>query len=244
MPCYAQIVIDITKHAVLGKFNDIRPGIYKEYMRDLCSDSLDKHSHNTHKLVRHIVACSGSGLGSYLSPGACAAIRGRRPVFPGWHTTQQLTINRMLLFCLHSAGDLSTRWWCGWVLAEGWVLSAGACSPQPAHGAHAVHTQGGWPARLAPACCSAAGVVGGCLCHTGGECVERPSTRQQCIATHVCEPLHVWLMRRLRFWWAGGALFCRSVLSTSTLMYCCCTARTACRRSCWATASSGWRICM
>lgn len=44
-------MIDITKHAVLGKFNDIRPGIYKEYMRDLCTDSLDKHSHNTHKLV-------------------------------------------------------------------------------------------------------------------------------------------------------------------------------------------------
>jgi hypothetical protein len=46
-----QIVIDVSKHAVLGKFNDIRPGIYREYMRDLCSDSLDKHSHNTHKLV-------------------------------------------------------------------------------------------------------------------------------------------------------------------------------------------------
>lgn len=49
--CCAQVVIDITKHAVLGKFNDIRPGIYREYMRDLCSDSLDKHSHNTHKMV-------------------------------------------------------------------------------------------------------------------------------------------------------------------------------------------------
>lgn len=29
----AEIVIDITKHAVLGKFNDVRPGIYKEYMK-------------------------------------------------------------------------------------------------------------------------------------------------------------------------------------------------------------------
>jgi len=49
--CLLQIVIDVSKHAVLGKFNDIRPGIYREYMRDLCSDSLDKHSHNIHKLV-------------------------------------------------------------------------------------------------------------------------------------------------------------------------------------------------
>ena len=29
----AEIIIDITKHAVLGKFNDVRPGIYKEYMK-------------------------------------------------------------------------------------------------------------------------------------------------------------------------------------------------------------------
>ncbi|KAF6254233.1 eukaryotic membrane protein family-domain-containing protein [Scenedesmus sp. NREL 46B-D3] len=46
-----EIIIDIAKHAVLGKFNDIRPGIYREYMRDLCVDSLDHHSHNMHKLV-------------------------------------------------------------------------------------------------------------------------------------------------------------------------------------------------
>lgn len=55
-------MIDITKHAVLGKFNDIRPGIYKEYMRDLCTDSLDKHSHNVHKLVSWEYACTCSAL--------------------------------------------------------------------------------------------------------------------------------------------------------------------------------------
>lgn len=33
-----QVVIDIVKHAVVGKFNDVRPGIYKEYMRDLCDE--------------------------------------------------------------------------------------------------------------------------------------------------------------------------------------------------------------
>eukprot|EP00877_Chromochloris_zofingiensis_P002785 jgi/Chrzof1/12507/Cz06g36230.t1 len=46
-----EVVIDITKHAVLGKFNDIRPGIYREYMRDLCQDSIEKQTHNMHKLV-------------------------------------------------------------------------------------------------------------------------------------------------------------------------------------------------
>lgn len=46
-----EVVIDIIKHAVLGKFNDLRPGIYREYMRDLCVDILGKQSHNVHKLV-------------------------------------------------------------------------------------------------------------------------------------------------------------------------------------------------
>lgn len=29
----AEVVIDIVKHAVLGKFNNVRPGIYREYMK-------------------------------------------------------------------------------------------------------------------------------------------------------------------------------------------------------------------
>lgn len=28
--------VDVTKHAVLGKFNEIRPGVYREYMKDVC----------------------------------------------------------------------------------------------------------------------------------------------------------------------------------------------------------------
>eukprot|EP00775_Hariotina_reticulata_P010750 gene10750-10906_t len=35
-----EVIIDVSKHAVLGKFNDIRPGIYREYMRDLCSEDV------------------------------------------------------------------------------------------------------------------------------------------------------------------------------------------------------------
>lgn len=29
----AEIVIDVIKHAVLGKFNEIRPGVYREFMK-------------------------------------------------------------------------------------------------------------------------------------------------------------------------------------------------------------------
>ena len=29
----AEVVIDIAKHAVVGKFNEIRPGVYREFMK-------------------------------------------------------------------------------------------------------------------------------------------------------------------------------------------------------------------
>jgi len=28
-----QVIIDVLKHAVLGKWNDVRPGLYREYMK-------------------------------------------------------------------------------------------------------------------------------------------------------------------------------------------------------------------
>ncbi|KAI3435954.1 hypothetical protein D9Q98_002012 [Chlorella vulgaris] len=46
-----EVVIDIIKHAVLGKFNEIRPGVYREFMRDLCDRVSGAQSHNIHKLV-------------------------------------------------------------------------------------------------------------------------------------------------------------------------------------------------
>ena len=48
---FAEVVIDVTKHAVLGKFNDIRPGVYAEFTRDLCENLSTSQSHTVHKLV-------------------------------------------------------------------------------------------------------------------------------------------------------------------------------------------------
>jgi hypothetical protein len=48
---FAEVVIDVTKHAVLGKFNDIRPGVYGEFTRDLCENLSTSQSHTVHKLV-------------------------------------------------------------------------------------------------------------------------------------------------------------------------------------------------
>jgi len=45
----AEIVVDIIKHAVLGKFNEIRPGVYREFFRDMCDKAAKSQSHNVHK---------------------------------------------------------------------------------------------------------------------------------------------------------------------------------------------------
>jgi len=47
----AEIVIDVTKHAVLGKFNEIRPGVYREFTKDLCERISSAQSHSIHRLV-------------------------------------------------------------------------------------------------------------------------------------------------------------------------------------------------
>eukprot|EP00887_Chlorella_sp_A99_P006432 scaffold3.g6432.t1 len=47
----SEVGIDIVKHAVLGKFNDIRPGVYREFMKDLCERAASGQSHSAHKLV-------------------------------------------------------------------------------------------------------------------------------------------------------------------------------------------------
>lgn len=82
-----EVVIDITKHAVLGKFNDIRPGIYREYMRDLCQDSIEKQTHNMHKLVRllkslcelYMTVVTGPGCGNSQ---VCPVLL---PLYPSMH---------------------------------------------------------------------------------------------------------------------------------------------------------------
>lgn len=48
---FAEVLIDIVKHAVLGKFNDIRPGVYREFTKDLCEKIVTSQSHSVHRLV-------------------------------------------------------------------------------------------------------------------------------------------------------------------------------------------------
>jgi hypothetical protein len=47
----AEAVIDVAKHAVLGKFNEVRPGVYREFTRDLCEAAVGAQSHSVHRAV-------------------------------------------------------------------------------------------------------------------------------------------------------------------------------------------------
>lgn len=47
----AEVVIDVTKHAVLGKFNEIRPGVYREFMKDMCEKVSSAQSHSMHRFI-------------------------------------------------------------------------------------------------------------------------------------------------------------------------------------------------
>lgn len=47
----SESLVDVIKHAVLGKFSDIRPGIYREYLRDLFQKATVNYSHNMHKFL-------------------------------------------------------------------------------------------------------------------------------------------------------------------------------------------------
>ena len=47
----AEMVIDVVKHAVLCKFNEIRPGVYREFTKDVCEQLATSQSHTAHRLV-------------------------------------------------------------------------------------------------------------------------------------------------------------------------------------------------
>ena len=46
-----EVVVDILKHSFLGKFNEVKPGIYSEFLRDLCMKAATGQSHTTHRFV-------------------------------------------------------------------------------------------------------------------------------------------------------------------------------------------------
>lgn len=52
MVIFSESVVDIVKHAVLGKFSDIRPGVYREFLRDLCQKVVEVSSHTRHKFIQ------------------------------------------------------------------------------------------------------------------------------------------------------------------------------------------------
>jgi hypothetical protein len=89
----AEVVIDVTKHAVLGKFNEIRPGVYREFTKDLCEQLATAQSHTAHRLVGFEpfapAALFFRVILSYVSlrredPGAMSAARGIMALVLAW----------------------------------------------------------------------------------------------------------------------------------------------------------------
>ncbi|KAK9820955.1 hypothetical protein WJX81_006047 [Elliptochloris bilobata] len=47
----AEVAIDVTKHAVVTKFSDVRPGVYRTFLRDVCEKTRGSQSHTAHRVV-------------------------------------------------------------------------------------------------------------------------------------------------------------------------------------------------
>jgi len=47
-----EIVVDIMKHAFVGKFQNLKPGVYSEYLKDMCEKTAASSSMNGHKIIK------------------------------------------------------------------------------------------------------------------------------------------------------------------------------------------------
>lgn len=60
--------IDILKHAVLGKFNDVRPGLHREIFKELCESLSDHQSHTYWRTISfHYLPAVGLVLRSVMT---------------------------------------------------------------------------------------------------------------------------------------------------------------------------------
>ena len=49
-----EAVVDVLKHAFAGKLNDVKPGLYSEYLNDLCTKVADSRNENMHRIVNFV----------------------------------------------------------------------------------------------------------------------------------------------------------------------------------------------
>ncbi|UPQ97185.1 Tapt1/CMV membrane protein receptor [Chloropicon primus] len=47
-----EIVVDIMKHAFVGKFQNLKPGVYSEYLKDMCEKTVASSSINGYRIVK------------------------------------------------------------------------------------------------------------------------------------------------------------------------------------------------
>ena len=73
----AEVAIDVLKHAVLGRFNEIRPGVYREFMRVRLSCCHDLHCTELARHLRRAKMLTVPQLTSAMSAGRLRARAGQ-----------------------------------------------------------------------------------------------------------------------------------------------------------------------
>ena len=48
----AEVVVDVIKHSFLGKFQNIKPGVYSEYLKDMCEKAVSSSSLNGYRIIK------------------------------------------------------------------------------------------------------------------------------------------------------------------------------------------------
>lgn len=70
----SEVVIDVIKHAILGKLNDMRPGMYREFMRDTCEQVRQHRSNECYTNIQNIHAVCGAAKLRVPHSGGGAAV--------------------------------------------------------------------------------------------------------------------------------------------------------------------------
>jgi Eukaryotic membrane protein family len=112
-----QVAIDVIKHAVISKFNDMRPGLYRELFKDVCEKARDGNSHTARRIIA-FDPFAPAAFAVRIALTAGAAVRAAAPA-----KLQGVTRRQMWVYC--GAGWLALL---GFKVVLGYGLRATAAS--------------------------------------------------------------------------------------------------------------------
>jgi hypothetical protein len=117
----AELAIDLIKHAVVCKFNDVRPGMYREFFKDVCEAVVEGSGGEDGLSGRGGGGEAGGGLpagGDHQAAGPPTATSTR-------HGFQPQAGSRLLVFDPLAAAAFTVRIGVGWAAGRGGAGAAG-----------------------------------------------------------------------------------------------------------------------